>query len=1099
MRKRLSLLLVLILSTIFAFSQGKIVTGKITDAQGQGVPFASIRIKGTKQGASADADGNFSIRANSSQTLVITGTGIAPKEVPVGDGTALNVQVGRTAANLTEVVVTSLGVQRQSKELGYATAKISNKELTQAKVTDITTGLAGKVSGLQVNLTNNSVDPTTRVVLRGNRSITGNNQALLVLDGVPIDDINYITKISPEDVENVTVLKGAVAAAIYGSKASNGVIIVTTKHGVRGRSEVKVSNTTSLETVSYMPKFQNRFGSYGGEGFATNPDGTVDYVPYENQSYGPPFNGSRVPLGYGVPVFNPDGTINHLDTNFVTYSPIKNNTKDFFTKGWTNQFDVSFSSGDDKGTFYLGFQDVNVNGVVPKDQSRRDNVRIGGSLNYGRFKAEYALSYNQQLVDIAGLSYNQTNGGVFSGRPLYFEVINNSAHIPLTSFKDWQNNKFADPNGYFDAYATNPYWTIDNSRRKTNTYDLLGNLNLSYKVTSWLTLADRFGITQTFSNLKYTRDGINFAPWAVADPWGAGNIPSSQKVLSPSQYDESFLEQRLNNDLLAIFDKNFGDFSIKGLVGFNTAQRHQTDQYLEGDALQFPGFYSISSALGVPGFNQTLYRQREYSVYEEVTFGFKDFLFLHLSNRDEWNSVLDPSIRHFEYPGLDASFVFTQAIEGLKNSKVLSYGKLRGGITQVANINLGGNPYGAYSLVTPYVTGGPGAGIPSFVNGFPFGSIGGYAQSTKFLNPLVRPEITKEYEVGLELGFLDNRIYVNTDYYQSQTKNQNLTAEISPATGFTSKVVNAGLVTNKGFEFDLTLVPVKTKNLTWNIGINYAHYNSLLNELQPGVTELQLSNFANGAAGVSGGIYAVQGKSYPVIKTTDWIRDPASGKVVVDPVTGMPTVDPNEKIYGTTNPTDILGINTSVTFKNFSFSAVADYRGGNFIMNSLGQNADFTGVSFHSAENGRQRFIFPNSVVSDGSGKFVPNTSVAVANGGNIGGAGFWPTVYTSGQGSTYVTSAAFWKLREIAITYQLPVSVLGKISFIKRASIGLIGRNLLMLRPKSNFWSDPEFNDNSTSGIGANNKGNGNAIGSTSEFQTPPTRIFSANITLTF
>ncbi|HEX9511082.1 MAG TPA: SusC/RagA family TonB-linked outer membrane protein [Puia sp.] len=1098
MRKLCTLSALLILS-LLAIGQIRVITGRVTDPEGQPISFSTIRIKGTKAGTSADADGNFSIKARPGDVLVISGTGIIIKEVSVTDAVALNtIQVTRSTTPLAEVVVTALGVQRQSKELGYSTAKISNKDLTQAKVIDISTGLAGKVSGLQVNLTSNSVNPSTRVVLRGNRSITGNNQALMVLDGVPIDDISYINKINAEDVENISVLKGAVAAAIYGSKASNGVIVITTKHGSRARSEVKVSNTTSLETVSYMPKFQDRFGSYGGEGFATNPDGTVDYVPYENQSYGPAYNGALVPLGYGVPVFNADGTVNHLDTNFVRYSPIKNNRKKFFETGLTNQFDISYSAGDDRGTFYMGFQDVSVKGVVPKDKSRRDNVRLGGSKNYGNFKVEYTVSYNQQLVDMAGLSYNQTNGGVFSGRPLYFEVINNPAHVPLVYFKDWQHNKFADPNGFFDAYATNPYWTIDNSRRKTNTYDLLGNLDLSYKITSWLNISDRFGITQTFSNLKYTRDGITFAPWAIADPWGAGNIPSSQKFLSPSEYDESFLEQRLNNDLIVGFDKTYGDFSVKALAGLNVAQRHQTDQYLQGDALQFPGFYSISSALGVPGFNQLIYRQREYSVYEDVTVGFKDFIFLHASNRDEWNSVLDPGLRHFEYPGADVSFIFTQAIEGLKGNKVLNYGKIRGGYSHVSNINLGGNPYGAYSLVTPYVTGGPATNIPTFVNGFPFGSIGGYAQSTKFLNPLVKPEITTEYEAGLELGFLNNRIYFSGDYYQSKSKNQNLTAQISPATGFTSKVVNAGLVTNKGLEFDLTLIPVKTRALTWNLGITYAHYSSLLNELQPGVTELQLSTFANYPVGVAGGIYAVQGQPYPVIKTTDWLRDSLSGRVIVDPVTGTPTVDPNEKIYGHTNPADILGITTSVTYKNFTFSAVADYRGGNFIMNSVGENMDFTGISFHSAENGRQRFIFPNSAVLQG-GKYVPNTSIAVSNGGNIGGQGFWPTVYTSGIGSPYITSAAFWKLREVAITYQFPASLLAKVSFIKKASIGLVGRNLLMIRPKSNFWTDPEFNDNSVSGIGTNGKGTANAIGSTSEFQTPPTRIFGANLTLTF
>jgi TonB-linked SusC/RagA family outer membrane protein len=1091
MRKFLSLLAVLVLLGSLAFSQSKVVIGRVTDQAGQPVPFATIRVKGTKIGTSADAEGNFSIKADPSQTLVVTGTGITSKEVPVGDGTGLNIQVQHQSTNLSEVVVTSLGIQRQSKELGYATAKVSNRDLNQAAVIDVSTGLQGKVSGLQINLTSNSVAPSTRIVLRGNRSITGNNEALLVLDGVPVDDPTYITKINPEDVENVTVLKGAVAAAIYGSKASNGVIVITTKHGTRGRPYITVSNTTTAEHVSYMPNFQNSFGGYGGEGGYTNPNGTVEYVPYENQSYGPVFDGTRQPLGLGIPHMNADGTfdLNKLDTNFVPYAAVKNNRENFFVTGVTNQFDVGYSSGDEKGGLYMGFQDVNVGGVVPGDASRRDNIRIGGTRNYGNFKAEYTFSYNQQHIDIAGLSYNQTNGGVFSGRPLYFEVVNNPANVPLTSFKDWQNNEFATPNGYFDAYATNPYWTTSNSRRKTNTSDLLGNIALSYKILDWLTISDRLGLTQTTATKLYTRAGITFAPWAIADPWGAGNVPSSQGYLAPSSYNESFFEQRLNNDLILSGLKDFGQFSVRALVGWNVAQRYQTDIFLEGDNLQFPGFYNISSVLGTPGYGQTSYKQRETSIYEEVTVGYKDFLYLHLTNRDEWNSILDPNANHFEYPGADLSFIFTQAIESMKNSRVLSYGKIRGGYAQVANINLGGNPYGAYELVNPFVP----------PTGFPYGALGGYSQSPTYLNPLIKPEITNEWEVGAELGFLNGRINLGGAVYNSQTKNQSLTAAISAATGFAQKVVNAGLVTNSGYELDLAVTLVKSKQVTWSVGVNYSHYKNVINELLPGVNELQLSNFANGTAGVAGGIYAVKGQPYPVIKTTDWARDSASGKVIVDAVTGLPTVDPTEKVFGNTNPTDILGLTSSVSYKGFTLNIVMDYRSGNYIMNSIGQNLDFTGVSAHSAENGRQRFIFPNSVIETAPGKFTPNTSVAVSNGGNIGGAGFWPTVYTSGIGTPYITSAAFWKLREVSITYQIPARVLANVSFIKAAQIGIVGRNLLMWRPGSNIWADPEFSDNSLTGIGANNTGTGNAVGSTSEFQTPPTRIFGANITLTF
>ena len=484
MRKIVSMLMVLIFTYVSAFSQATVITGKITDATGLAVPFASVRIKGTKVGVSADAEGNFSIRAKEGETLIISGTGVTAKEVPVTGGAAMSIVVEHHETSMSEVVVTALGIQRQSKELGYSTAKINTKELTQAKVIDISTGLEGKVSGLQVNLTNNGVDPATRIVLRGNRSITGNNQALLVVDGEPIDDVSYINKINPEDVESVNLLKGAVAAALYGSKASNGVLVITTKHGTHGKPTVTVGNTVQYNSLSYLPKLQQEFGSYGGEGPPyTNPDGTANNVPYENQSYGPVYNGQLTPLGLGVPIFNPDGTVNHLDTLFVPFT-YKDPIKAFFKKpGFTNQFDASYSSGDDKGTFYLGFQDAIINGIVPEDQSRRDNVRLNGSRISQNFKAEYSFSYNQRADNTAGLSYNQTNGGVFSGRPVYFEVLNTAGWVPLTDFKNVSGNPHADPNGYYNAYATNPYWTIDNSRNKLNTYDLFGNVNLSYKIT----------------------------------------------------------------------------------------------------------------------------------------------------------------------------------------------------------------------------------------------------------------------------------------------------------------------------------------------------------------------------------------------------------------------------------------------------------------------------------------------------------------------------------------------------------------------------------------------------------------------------------------
>ncbi|HEX4374251.1 MAG TPA: TonB-dependent receptor plug domain-containing protein, partial [Puia sp.] len=342
MRKFLSLFAVLVLFYITAFSQTKTVTGKITDQQNQAVPFGSIRIKGTKAGVSADVDGRFSIRAKTGDILIFTGTGVTTKEVTV-DAAILDVQVSRKESNLTEVVVTALGVQRQSKELGYSTAKVSGKDITQAKPISAINGLTGKVSGLQINTVNNGLFAPTRVTLRGNRSLTGNNQPLYVVDGAIF--YNDINTLNPDDIVDITVLKGSSASAVYGSDASNGVIIITTKKGTRGKANITVSSTVSLETVAYMPAFQTSFGSSGGEQWINDFNDLSTMIPYENQAYGPHFRaGAIVPIGRVI-----------FDSTYqsVPYSAIKNQKKDFFNKAVSTQNNFSYSAGDENGRFYI--------------------------------------------------------------------------------------------------------------------------------------------------------------------------------------------------------------------------------------------------------------------------------------------------------------------------------------------------------------------------------------------------------------------------------------------------------------------------------------------------------------------------------------------------------------------------------------------------------------------------------------------------------------------------------------------------------------------------------------------------------------------------
>jgi len=463
MRKFLSLSSVLVMCSLLAFSQVKPVTGKVTDAQGQPVPYPSIRIKGSKIGVSGDVDGSFSIKANSGQTLIISGTGIEVKEVPVGTGIPLLIQVNRKESSLTEVVVTALGIQRQEKELGYSTQKVTAKELTVAQPISVANGLTGKVSGLEIQTVNNGVFAPTRITLRGDRSLTGNNQPLIVVDGAIF--YNDISTLNPQDIQDVTILKGSSASAVYGSDASNGVMLITTKHGTRGKPVVTFSTTQQLETVAYLPKYQEEFGSNGGEAYVYDFNNLTAYIPLENQSYGPFFNGQIAPVGRILE----DG-----DLLQVPYAAVPNQKRDFFNKGWTGQTNFSYSAGDENSRFFLSGQDIGTSGIMPYDNGKRDVLRVGGSRTYGIFSANFSLSY----------TYKYSNLG--NTGSIYDNLMSIPAQIPITQFRNFNTNEFATPDGYFNDFFQNPYELAATQRNKTTDNNLTGNIQLNLRPAKWL-------------------------------------------------------------------------------------------------------------------------------------------------------------------------------------------------------------------------------------------------------------------------------------------------------------------------------------------------------------------------------------------------------------------------------------------------------------------------------------------------------------------------------------------------------------------------------------------------------------------------------------
>jgi TonB-linked SusC/RagA family outer membrane protein len=937
--------------------------------------------------------------------------------------------------------------------MGVATAKVENEQLTAAGVSNVTNGLTGKVSGLQINTINNGVNPDAKITLRGNRHFLASNQALVVLDGVPVS-ATYLNTINPNDVANVNILKGASAAALYGNDASNGVLIITTKRGEKGKMTIKVSNITTFEQVSYLPNLQKRFGSGSSETTSNSdpnytmwigPDRNTDpYTSYENQNFGPEYDGSMRILG---------GKLVDGSYQMVPFTGL-DNKRDFFETGVSMQNDISISSGDENGNFYLSAQDVRTTGTILDDTNSRSGVRMAAAKKYGKFTADYTLSFSQTSTSVSGGDMNQN-------RPVYWNVLNTPAHVPITSYKDIVNNKFATTDGYFNAYYPNPYWQIAHARVNDKSNDILGSVLLAFKPVEWMEISNRSGVTyKTHVNHNHKDEAI-YNSYSASDPWSQGHMGVSSPYAGNSSdiMDQSFI---LTNDLLTTFDKAFGDISVKGILGTSLYSESYEIILDAASALVIPGLYNISNRVGEPAVGQNTSKRNSIGAFADATVGYKGYAFVHFSGRNDWDSRLTKENRSFFYPAVDASLVLSDMFPVLVSNPVLSFLRIRGGWSQTGQIALP-NWYGT---------------LPSYpaAGGFPYGGNAGFALSTQLSNPLLKPEQTKETEVGIEMSFLKNKIHLEANAYQSNTLDQTIPATISAATGFYTALINAGELENKGIEVDLKFTPiVSIGGFQWNAGINYTYLTSKVLSISEGLDEIPIAESS----------YITVGEQFPAIKVTDVKRDP-NGNIIVDKNTGLPSTEPALQHVGHGNPNHILGINTDVNYKGFRLSAVAEYRGGNVINNRVGNALDFTGISEHSALNGRQSFIIPGSVIETSPGVFTPNTTALVREASRQ----FWvnSAYHTTDRG--YVTSAAFWKLREVALTYDVPVKTLFGGEVIKNAQIGFVGRNLLMLRPKSNVWTDPEFNN---SGVTQN------AVGFTTENQTPPTRTYGFSVKLTF
>ncbi len=1060
-------LLCLVFSVIVTSAQSKLVSGKVVNDKNEAVPFATIKIKKTQTGVSADAQGAFSINANANDVLVVSATGFITNEVAVGNQTNITVTLVASNAELSTVVVTTaLGIQRQAKDLGYATTTISNKTLTAGKSVNIQQALNGKISGLNISTVNSGVFENAKINIRGIRSLTGNNEPMLVVDGAPTP-LGYLSSIPPDDVASLTVLKSAASAAIYGPDAVNGVIIINTKKGTKNPT-ITLSTTVEATRVSFFPKFQKQFGQGAGE--VLDQYGNLGYVPYENQQYGPAFDGTIKPLG---PVLE-DGS-----QQMVPYSAdhYKDKVK-FWNTGSTIQNTASIAGED----YYVSIEDANIRGLVPHDVDRRTSIRFNGGKKYGNFSINYGLNYILQNYDVVNEAGFQNSFPSSYDGGLFFLVMQTASNVPLLSYKDWQNYKYAQYSNYYNEFAVNPYWLIGNIRQKGREDDIIGDISVNYQFFPWLSASARLSTDLAFQSFKNTNAPVVVSDWAHANraPTDFSNAPGSE-------FDDDNYSSRLNFDYFLSGDHKIGNpFTVKYIAGGTVRQNRSKDVAVGGNNLVVPYLYNVATRSGdayVPtyyGFNGLTTTINNYDVqyrllsaYGSIGLNYKGWANIEFTGRNDWDSRLSQQNRSFFYPAANISFVLSDAIPALQHSDVISYAKIRGAISKSGNVNL--RPYSLQPTYSQPVN-------------FPYGNVAGFTSDGIIPSANLKPEFVNTKEVGVELGFMRNRINVEATYFNQNNTNQIIYISQSATTGFSSGLANAADFKNYGVEMDLGLNPLINigkgrLDLKFNATYNDNKVTHTLGNasILIGGTNFFTQTFV-GSPTVN--MIAVVGMPAFAFQLTDYLRDSATGKVIVDPVTGLPSQSGSQVIKGRSLPLWVIGITPTFSIGSFSFNMTWDYKGGHDFYAGLGPDADNAGISARSAQYGRQRFVFPNSVYWDGS-KYVPNTNIQVQDGNY----NFWAQPVNTAIATNYFSSAAAWRLREVNISYDLPKKWLGNNKFIKRVTVSAIGKNLLLFVPKSNQWGDPEFNYSTT----------GNTFGVSSSFQSPASRLFGGSVTVQF
>ena len=1045
--KKLSLVLLTILFAVGATIAQKSVSGVVTDVSGEPLIGANVVVKGSTTGTSTDIDGSWELSIpNDASVLTFTYIGYSSKDVDISTFSSMNaINVSLSEGEiLEEVVVTALGVERSEKSLGYAVQEVSADDLVRSGASNAVDALVGKASGIQVTRSSGSVGGGSRILVRGVTSMVGDNQPLIVIDGVRTNNetllsqantagtaaSNRLMDLNPEDIESMNVLKGAAATALYGTAGSTGVILITTKKGSgrKDRFAVNFSSSMGFDNITQTGELQNTYaqgwsGAYDdpSTGSSTSWGPLVSELEYSTDPNHPNAPGANAFFADGTYKFDRNGFLVPRGTGNGQAAITYDNVEPFFQTGISNTNSLSVSGGGENSTFRMSVSDHRANGIIPNEEYLRKTVKlaagitpleglsISGSVNYT--KSDYVRV--QQGSNTSGLLLGMLrtpstfdNTGGFGPEAAVDEV---SAY----QFPDFSQRNYRGGGGY-----DNPYWTINNALGFEDVNRTFGNVKADYKINNWIGFGINIGYDLT-SDIRKQEFEINSRT-------NAGGAIS---------HDE-FNTNQFDNYLTVLGGGSLSDdFSINYLAGANAFSFNNHQQTVDGNGLVFPGFRDISNTTALSAF-ENITRYRTLGFYGQVEGAWRNTVYLTVSARQDYDSRLgnpadfDLGNTGFFYPSASLSFAFSELMN--TNDGPFSFGKFRFSYAEV-----GAGPPISYATASVFVSPSIGDGWGDNIT-FPISGQAGFDQSSLLGNPNLTPEKSKTLEAGVDLRFFKGRLGLDATVYRRKTEDAILNASLPSSTGFNNVWLNSGEMTSKGIELTLNATVIETDDFSWNSQVNFTKSNNIVDRLAPGIERLFLAGF-NAA-----GTYLVEGNQYGAIFGGAYLRDNAAdwpnlnvpdGNVVINddpnsPEYGFQAVDPVQRAIGNPNPDFIIGFNNTLTYKRFSLNFLLDWREGGDLWNGTAWALSFFGRSQLTADTREETATAIEGVLSDGTPNDIPIVRGQNYWTSSVGGFG--------AVGEQFVQDGGWVRLREVGLNYRFPAG-----EILKGGSIGISGRNL--------------------------------------------------------